>query len=123
MIRLPPKRPKVRSGIMREPRRDWPRHRAFLRTFGCVVEGCANTPIEVSHLRTAANSGTGLKPSDNFAVPKCSIHHHHYHEIGHAAFERLYKIDLFALAAEFTARSPDKAMREALAEMDTLGHV
>lgn len=57
-----PRRRKVqRSGIARAPRREWPKHRAFLRRHHCVVPECIAEPIEVSHIRTAANAGTGLK--------------------------------------------------------------
>lgn len=123
MIRLPPKRPKIRSGILRAPQRVFPRHERWVRSHSCAVKDCANGPIEFAHVRSAANSGVGLKSHSSSGIPLCTAHHSQQHSIGQPAFERLYKIDLFALAAEFTRRSPDRVMREALAELDTLGHV
>ncbi len=114
MIRLPAKRQKLRSGIERAAKREWPRHRKWLRTFQCVVNNCQGGHIEVSHIRTAANAGTGIKPHDAFAVPMCSECHAYYHRIGHKTFERIYILNLAALAAEFTRKSPDQAMRESL---------
>lgn len=122
MTRLPKKRQRPKSGIERAPKREWHRHRKWLRTFRCVCTewGCLNIdPIEVSHIRTAANSGTGLKPHDSFAVPMCSHHHQIYHRMGHDTFERVYDLNLKQLAIEFTRKSPDKEMRESLALVET----
>ncbi len=115
MIRLPPRRKPLRSGIEREVKREWPRHRKWLRTFHCVTPDCDGSQIEVSHLRSAANAGVGIKPHDAFAVPMCSECHRYYHNIGHKAFERINMVDLFAMAAMFRRQSPDRAMRESLA--------
>jgi hypothetical protein len=38
------------------------------------------------------------------------------HQIGQPAFERQFNIDLVWLAAEFARLSPDKRMKEAMAE-------
>ena len=70
------------------------------------------------HLRSAANSGMGLKPSSSFGVSGCRAHHHEAHVIGHDSFARKYGIDLWALAAEFVRLSPDTAMKEALRETE-----
>lgn len=116
---LPSKRKVARSGILRAPKREYPRHRAWLRRHQCVVSDCMQEPIEVSHIRTAANAGTGIKPHDSSAVPMCgglAGHHAEYHRIGHKSFEAKYRLDLFALAAAFVARSPDTAMRESMKE-------
>ncbi len=118
---LPKKRQPQRSGIERAPKREWPRHRKWLRSHECVctlwnkLANCEGR-IEVSHIRTAANSGTGLKPHDSSAVPMCHLHHFVYHNAGHAEFEKVYGLDLANLAAEFTQRSPDQAMKASLRE-------
>lgn len=111
---LPKKRQKSRSGIERAPPREWLRHRKFVRSHGCCVLGCMGTPIEFAHVRSAANSGTALKPHDAFGISLCSFHHGQQHRIGQPAFQSLYGLDLAKLAAEFTRRSPDIAMRESL---------
>jgi hypothetical protein len=113
-VRLPPTRKFQRSGILRAPQRHWPRHERWVRSHSCVVPGCQNVPIEFAHVRTAENSGTGLKPHSKCGVSLCSMHHQQQHEVGVETFQALYKIDLMALADEFFRRSPDKAMRESL---------
>ncbi len=67
-----------------------------------------------AHFRSAANSGTGIKPHDAFGISLCDGHHKEQHQIGQPAFERKYGIDMMALALEFTRRSPDVDMRESL---------
>ena len=113
-LSLPRRRKPPKSGISRGPQREWPRHRAFLRRHHCVVPGCMAEPIEVSHIRTASNAGTGLKPHDAFAVSMCHEHHVEYHRGGHDTFERRHVVDLYAVAAAFVRRSPDAEMRASL---------
>lgn len=111
---LPPKRKSPKSGIARGPKREWQRHRKFVRSHGCSVRDCLDGPIEFAHIRTAANAGIALRPHDAFAVSLCSSHHREQHQIGHASFERKYGLDLKAMAAEFVRKSPDTEMRESL---------
>lgn len=113
---LPARRKRPPTGIERAPKREWPKHRAFVRRHQCVVPGCQAGPIQFAHLRTAANAGTSIKPHDQFGVSMCALHHVEQHAIGAPAFERRYGLDLFKLAAEFTAKSTDVAMRESLRE-------
>ena len=83
-----------------------PAHRAWVREHMCVVPGCANMPIEAMHVRRAATSGIGFKPSDAYCASGCREHHSECHRIGEKSFEAKYKIDLMALAREFYERSP-----------------
>jgi len=104
---------------LREPmQREWPRHRRFVRSFGCSVPLCmTNTAIEFAHLRSAANAGTALKPHDAFGVSLCGadpargIEGHHAE---HRSFQQKYKTDLYAIAAELVRASPDWQMRASL---------
>jgi hypothetical protein len=112
---LPRRRKVSKSGIERAPKRHWSRHEKWVRGHACCVPGCEQTPIEFAHLRSAANAGTGMKPHSAFGVSLCCYHHARQHAIGQAQFEREYGIDLWALAREFTRRSPDRAMKESLA--------
>ena len=116
MTRLPPKRVRPKMGIEQQVSREWPIHRAFLRRHQCCVNGCPGVPIQVAHVRSAANSGIGIKPSDASAIPLCASHHTQQHSIGQTAFERLYKIDLTELAQAFVRISPDKKMKAAMKE-------
>jgi hypothetical protein len=53
-------------------------------------------------------------PHDMFGVSLCRVHHDQQHSLGAAAFGRKYRIDLWALTAEFARRSPDWEMRASL---------
>lgn len=120
MIRLPEKRQRERFGTERAPKREWPRHRKFVRGHECIIKGkheCSGG-IVFAHIRSAANAGKGQKPFDWFGVSMCSDAHLEQHTIGQPAFERKYNVDLFALAAEFARRSTDQAMKEAMKAME-----
>jgi hypothetical protein len=119
-MKLPPKRERARSNIPRAPKREWPRHRAFLRRHQCVVGrvDCDNSRIEVAHIRSAANSGTGIKPADWDAIPLCWSCHKLQHLIGQREFEKQFHINLTELAKEFARQSPDTGMREAMNSAD-----
>lgn len=120
------KKPKVRSGIMRAPKREFPRHRAFVRRHVCSVKDCANGTIECAHVRTGTDGGKSQKPSDWWTLPLCGPawvegvlvegHHREQHRIGEPAFERKYGIDMKAIAREFARQSPDQNMRESMRE-------
>ncbi len=118
LTRLPSKRKRPKSGIERAPPREWPQHRRFVRSHGCCVTGCLAGPMDVAHVRSAANSGTAIKPHDAFSISLCRGHHAEQHQIGQRAFEAKYGIDMAALALAFTRRSPDTAMRESLKLID-----
>lgn len=113
---LPKRKPKFQSGIMRAPRREWPRHRKFVRSFQCCVPGCEQGPIEFAHVRTAANSGKSIKPADWHGISLCHAHHAEQHQHGAVTFEKKYRIDMMKLAAEFARLSPDMKMKEAMME-------
>lgn len=115
-VRLPPKRTAPRSGIERALKREWPRHRKFVRSHACCIAGCEGGQIEFAHVRSAENAGTGIKPGDWNGISLCHYHHARQHAIGQPQFEREYGIDLAALAAAFTRASPDTVMKATLAE-------
>lgn len=83
-------------------------HRGWVRSHRCCVPGCQLMPIECAHVRRAANSGTGFKPSDAYTVSLCREHHAESHR-GERTFEARHGVDLMALAKEFYARSPFRA--------------
>jgi hypothetical protein len=82
-----------------------PAHLAWLRTQPCCVPTCTNMNIQAHHVRSAANSGTGLRPPDSSAVAMCRVHHHEGHSTGWRTFEAKYGIDLAALAREYALLS------------------
>lgn len=70
------------------------RHIDWVRNQPCCVPECGRWPSEAHHVRTAANSGVGLKPDDSFTVPLCRYHHDAYHRLGRSTFERECHVDL-----------------------------
>lgn len=86
-----------------------PVHLAFVARLPCLCRGRPGLPcsgsVVAAHIRTAANSGTGLKPSDRETVPMCSAHHMLQHK-GEKTFELQYGIDLKAEAKRIAALNP-----------------
>jgi hypothetical protein len=105
-------------GVQEPIQKIWPRHRRWVKAHGCCVPGCTAQNTDFAHLRSAANSGTGQMSHDIFGVSLCRAHHDEQHRIGALSFCKKYKIDLWALAAEFARRSPDWQMRASLKLVD-----
>jgi hypothetical protein len=55
-------------------------HLSFVAEQPCLV--CGRSPSYAHHIRYAQPRGLGLKVSDEFTVPLCSIHHHNIHTTG-----------------------------------------
>jgi len=90
-------------GAMLSKEVDWARCRPGIWT---RTLGSTGRPIECAHVRRNTDGGTGLKPSDRWAISLCRAHHIEQHRIGEPAFEKRYAIDLRELAIEFARRSP-----------------
>jgi hypothetical protein len=101
-------------GVRAAVQRVWPRHRRWVKAHGCCVPGCGAPSVDFAHLRSAGNAGIGMTPHDVFGVSLCRVHHDEQHRLGTEAFGKKYRIDLWALAAEFARRSPDREMRASL---------
>jgi hypothetical protein len=112
---LPQRRKPMKSGIDRADRREWPKHRAFVRRHTCSVPGCDQGPIEFAHVRSADNSGTSLKPHDAYGVSLCAAHHAEQHQHGAETFMKRHRVDLWKLAVEFCKASPDINMKQSMA--------
>ena len=90
-----------------------PRHRAelFVKHFhstgfvsyvhsrGCVIGQDCRGPIQAAHVQSRGAGGTSKD-----VVPLCSVHHAEQHVFGIQSFQRKYRLDLQALAAETWAR-------------------
>lgn len=74
-----------------------PAHLDFVRSCPCCVPGCTR-PSQAHHVRTAANSGMGLKPNDRLTVGLCAFHHMEIHSTGQRTFETKYGLDLMKIA-------------------------
>lgn len=82
-------------------------HRDWVRGHYCSVPGCQLMPIEVAHVRRAANSGKGMKPSDAFTLSLCMEHHAEQHR-GEKTFEKKHGFSCMAKAQEFYRKSPHR---------------
>lgn len=99
-----------RDGRLRSPS-----HLAFVRKFMCIAwakDDCFGK-IEAAHVRDVAPRGHGGgKPDDTYCVALCRKHHTES-EKREGAWGAEMGLDVLALALEFAAASPDKAIREA----------
>ncbi len=80
-------------------------HLDYVRSKPCVI--CGRTPVHAHHLRFAQRRAMGLKVSDEFTVPLCSIHHDEIHRTGdeRAWWARHGIIEPLKLAEKFWAQS------------------
>jgi hypothetical protein len=87
-------------------------HLDFIRSLPCCVPGCRSFAVtHPHHHRTAANSGTGLKPDDvGNTVPLCAEHHRELHDRGVKTFQAKHRIDLARIASELIERPPPGLM-------------
>ena len=73
---------------------------AWIRSHGCVVEGCGERTIHVHHVRSRGAGGI----DEGNLVPLCVNHHvagpKAIHTIGRKTWEAYHGIDLAAAAAE-----------------------
>lgn len=105
-------RPKRVPVVKRVDPGDYPEHRAWIASMPCAVR-CSSCRGDVipHHVRTGGTGGTGLRPSDKFAVPLCDHHHKEGHgqldtRRGWSSFELKYGVDLKWIASGLAARSP-----------------
>lgn len=118
-MNLPKRKERPRLGV-KEPQREYPAHRAWVRLHGCIVPGCDRLPIECAHIRKGVPAdeagGVGIKPHDRWCVSMCGGpggHHAEQHTLGEKTFASKYGLDLVALAREFARQSPHRAKWEA----------
>lgn len=59
-------------------------HLEFVRTLPCIA--CFALPSQAAHVRSAKNSGMGVKPGDDKILPCCAECHARQHSIGQPRF-------------------------------------
>lgn len=109
------KRKPTRSGIQHHAQREWPKHDRWIRGLECVATqkdpgGCSGK-VRACHHRTAANSGTGLKPPSWDLWPGCDGHHGLQHQKGQPWFEKWLGLKLDQVAKDLAKQSPDTEMK------------
>lgn len=83
---------------LKEPRVNGERHFGRLRRSGCCIPGCMNQDIVVHHDRSAATSGTGLKPPPACCINICYWHHAEGHQKGWKTTSAKYGVDFAEVA-------------------------
>lgn len=96
----------------RRPRRKADDHLRWIRTLPCCV--CKwRVQVEAAHLRMSnyrlgkRESGKGEKPSDQWTVPLCKIHHEKQHAMGEVPFWDWAGLNPFVVALALFAMSGD----------------
>jgi hypothetical protein len=112
-LMLPGKRIRAKMGVREPERRVFQTHRQFVRRHGCCVPRCQRQPIEFAHAKSRGAGG-----HDAQGVSLCVDHHKEQHTVGIETFQQKYKINLFAIAAEFARTTTDRALREAMRQPD-----
>jgi hypothetical protein len=106
---LPRRRKPEPLGLREAPQIRNSSHLRWIRGFECAVRDAeCSGRIEAAHVRTGTDGGLGVKPSDCWTIPLCTLHHRFQHDVGEAHFELDYRIDMKKIAAELWTRSPHK---------------
>lgn len=110
---LPRRRKREPLGLREAPQIRCPGYLQFVRGHECVVAAgdwglaspCSGR-MEACHVRSGTDGGMGVKPSDCFTFPACTIHHAEQHRIGEQQFARKYGLNLRQIADQLWTRSP-----------------
>lgn len=97
-----------RKGTSKDAAKRNPAHLAWVRTQPCCVFGCIyhQVVVEAHHIRSASDSGTGVKPPDDRVVPLCRIHHGWIHRHGMTSFMLTWNVSLEATIQKMNVASP-----------------
>ncbi len=108
-MNLPKRRRAPKMGCNEAPQIRNSGHLKWIRGHECSCMGInCGGGIEAAHVRTGTDGALGVKPSDLWTLPLCSVHHAQQHNIGEASFERIYKIDMKAIAQALWQKSPHR---------------
>jgi hypothetical protein len=98
--------------MQRRPRRENPRHLAFVRERPCII--CGIWPCDPAHIKFAdarvlkpLSSNIGMKADDRFTVPLCRRHHDEQHATSERAWWHSYHIDPILMALALFSISGD----------------
>lgn len=109
---IPRRRKRARMGTREAPQQRSPAHLKWIRGHECAVHGkqghICEGRIEAAHVRRGTDGGLGVKPSDKYTLPLCSIAHGEQHQIGESAFEKKYGIRMLDIAVKLWLKSPHR---------------
>lgn len=75
-------------------------YKSFVRGHYCC--NCMMPKTYAHHVRTASNSGTGIKPDDLYCIPLCFDCHDLIHKKGTKTFMKLTGVDIYNVLFELT---------------------
>jgi len=66
-------------------------HLAFVRSLPCLISNheCGGE-TQACHIRRGTDGSMGVKPSDNYTIPLCHVHHTLQHNKGEITFHYTY---------------------------------
>lgn len=91
-------------------------HKKFIESLSCCladfspgdgIPNACNGDVVGHHVRTAANSGTGIKPPDWYLIPVCHTHHDAVHRMA----SREQRNEQLVLAVDITAAQVKAALK------------
>jgi hypothetical protein len=95
----------IKQGTLTFPKEKRVRNKSHLRFVSskpCLV--CGRQPSHAHHVRYAQERGLGMKVSDEYTVPLCSVHHDELHRVGNEkAWWANHGIDPLKVAQELWA--------------------
>jgi hypothetical protein len=99
--------------MQRRPRRENPKHLAFVRERSCII--CGSSPCDPAHIKFAdarvlkpLSINVGMKADDRFVLPLCRRHHEEQHAMPERAWWHSYHIDPILLALALYSISGDE---------------
>lgn len=114
-----PKRYKRRAGTKKHEPRDYPRHRQYVRGFGCMVPRCKEKADDADHISGddripySERKYMNGKAHDKWTVPLCRFHHiFDRHTQGIETFQRKHGIDFYEFALVLQRKSPAREQWE-----------
>jgi len=110
-VNLPRRRKSPKLGVKEAPQIRCASHLQWIRGHECSVadrRAPCDGPIEAAHVRTGTDGGMGVKPSDCWTIPLCSLHHALQHTWGEERFEKAHNISMRFIAERLWQASPHR---------------
>ncbi len=112
MTPLPKRRRPEKMGVREPSKIRCAAHLKWIRGHDCLIRHRAghycDGKVEAAHVRNGTDGGVGIKPSDIWTVPLCSIAHAQQHRIGERGFECNWGVDLKEIAEGLARWSPHR---------------
>lgn len=115
------RRSQTRERTKETPRREFDKHRQFVRGFACVgfkLDGAnCQGKIQFCHVRRGTDGGGNQTPSDWWGYPACQHHHlGDQHQHGEITFEIKHGVSLKRIALDLARLTAlrDPVFREAM---------